>query len=66
MVGAATRATPAATPGAFTASLWRAAISAYPLDGNGGRICAMDVVAVLLGILMFAILYALIFGIDRV
>jgi len=26
----------------------------------------MDVVAVLLGILMFAVLYALIFGIDRV
>jgi hypothetical protein len=26
----------------------------------------MDVVAVLLGIFMFAVLYALIFGIDRV
>jgi hypothetical protein len=26
----------------------------------------MDVVAVLLGILMFAVLYALVFGIDRV
>jgi len=26
----------------------------------------MDVVAVILGIVMFAILYALIFGIDRV
>jgi len=26
----------------------------------------MDVVAVLLGVVMFAVLYALIFGIDRV
>jgi len=26
----------------------------------------MDVVAVLLGIVMFAVLYALIFGIDRI
>lgn len=27
---------------------------------------AMDVVAILLGIVMFAVLYALIYGIDRV
>jgi hypothetical protein len=28
--------------------------------------CGMDVVAVVLGVLAFALLYALIFGIDRV
>jgi hypothetical protein len=41
-------------------------LSACGLDGARLKILGMDAVAVLLGILMFAILYALIYGIDRV
>jgi hypothetical protein len=51
---------------AFTASLCRQAVSAYRLDGGPARIPGMDIVAVLLGIVMFAFLYVLILGIDRV
>ena len=36
------------------------------LTPRAARICAMDVVAVLLGVLMFAVLFALIYGIDRI
>jgi hypothetical protein len=50
----------------FTRSLCRAAVSVYRLDALRATITAMDVVAIILGIVMFAVLYALIFGIDRV
>jgi hypothetical protein len=50
----------------FTGSLWRAALSVCRLDALRTRIIAMDAVAIILGIVMFAVLYVLIFGIDRV
>jgi hypothetical protein len=50
----------------FTGSLWQGAVSVYRLDALVTRIIVMDAVAVILGIVMFAVLYALIFGIDRV
>jgi hypothetical protein len=40
--------------------------SVYRLDALGPTITAMDAVAIILGIAMFAVLYMLIFGIDRV
>jgi hypothetical protein len=51
---------------AFTTSVRRRAVSSRTVDAGAATIPAMDVVAVLLGIVMFAILYGLIFGIDRV
>jgi len=51
---------------AFTASLWLRAVSAYRLDDRRATITGMDVVAIALAIATFAILYVLIFGIDRV
>jgi hypothetical protein len=51
---------------AFTASLWLRVVSAYRLDGGRATITSMDVVAIALAIVMFAILYVLVFGIDRV
>ena len=50
----------------FTQSLSRDAFSVWRLNAAASKIAGMDVVAVLLGIVMFAILYVLIFGIDRV
>jgi hypothetical protein len=50
----------------FTTSLCRARISAHPLDPCPARIIDMDAVAVLLAIVMFAALFALIYGIDRI
>jgi hypothetical protein len=51
---------------AFTTSLWRTCISAYGLDGHRSKIPCMDIVAILLGIFAFAVLLALIEGIDRI
>jgi hypothetical protein len=51
---------------AFTTSLWVDAVSLCGLDGGGARIVDMDVVAILIGVAMFALLYALIYGIDRI
>jgi hypothetical protein len=50
----------------LTKSSCRRIPSACALDGDASTINAMDVVAVLLGIAAFAVLFALIFGIDRV
>ncbi len=50
----------------FTASLCRRRVPAYPLDIPGPKIHGMDIVSVLLGVLMFAVLIALIYGIDRI
>jgi hypothetical protein len=50
----------------FTRSARRRAFSARDLDDRAPKIQCMDIVAVLLGIISFAILYALIFGIDRI
>ena len=36
------------------------------LDDRRARIPAMDIVSVLLGLLMFAVLIALIYGIERI
>jgi hypothetical protein len=36
------------------------------LDAGRSRIRAMDIVSVLLGVLMFGVLIALIYGIDRI
>jgi hypothetical protein len=65
MGDARTRRLPGLEP-LFTRSLWRAAVSVYRLDALVTRITGMDAVAVILGIVMFAVLYALIFGIDRI
>jgi hypothetical protein len=60
-------ADPSATPAPiFTRSLCRAAISARGLDRGAARIRAMDVVSIVLGIAMFAVLYLLVFGIDAI
>ena len=40
--------------------------SCTPSSRAGGHDCVMDVVAVILGIAMFAVLYLLVFGIDRI
>jgi hypothetical protein len=53
-------------PGFFTRSLCRAGVSARGVDGRASTIFDMDAVAVLIGIFMFAVLYALIYGIDRI
>jgi hypothetical protein len=53
-------------PAAFTRSLWRATVSVWAVDGGGSTILVMDVVSVLLALVMFAVLYVLILGIDRV
>jgi hypothetical protein len=50
----------------FTRSVWAWSRSVCRLDGWGSTISAVDVVAILLGVVMFAVLYALIYGIDRV
>jgi hypothetical protein len=50
----------------FTRSARRRAVSVRDLDDRAPKIECMDIVAVLLGIISFAILYALIFGIDRI
>ena len=50
----------------FTNPLWRRRESEWVLHGGWPKIVAMDAVAVILGIAMFAILYVLITGIDRV
>jgi hypothetical protein len=50
----------------LTKSLWRTAVSEHVVDGGGSTIFPMDAVAILIGIVMFALLYALILGIDRI
>jgi hypothetical protein len=50
----------------LTKSSRRQISSACALDSRTATMVAMDVVAVLLGIVAFAVLYALIFGIDRI
>jgi hypothetical protein len=55
----------AASP-SFTESARRRLDSARDLHGTGSTISVMDIVAVLLGIVMFAALLGLIYGIERV
>jgi hypothetical protein len=50
----------------FTKSLCPPWVSAHGLDGGRCNIFVMDIVAVLIGIFMFAVLYALIIGIDKI
>jgi hypothetical protein len=50
----------------FTTSLCGGAELARGLDAGRSRIRAMDIVSVLLGVLMFGVLIALIYGIDRI
>jgi hypothetical protein len=40
--------------------------SSRALDSGGPRISDMDIVAVILGVVMFAALFALVAGIDRI
>jgi hypothetical protein len=53
-------------PPAFTEPSRPVAVSADVLDGSRTRIRDMDVVAVILGLAMFALLIGLIYAIDRV
>jgi hypothetical protein len=50
----------------FTESVCAPGLSACGLHGGRSKIQPMDVVSILLGILMFAILLAIIEGIDRI
>jgi hypothetical protein len=50
----------------FTKSVWRRPVSAWPLDLTEATISAMDVLAILLALLMFAVLFALVWGIDAI
>jgi hypothetical protein len=52
--------------GVSTKSLYRRHDPARRLDAGGPTINAMDIVAVVLGIATFAILLALVFGIERI
>jgi RsiW-degrading membrane proteinase PrsW (M82 family) len=54
------------TDSVFTESVWRGTISACGLHAPWARMRAMDVISVLLGVLMFAILIALVYGIDAI
>jgi hypothetical protein len=44
----------------------RARRSSRALDSGGPRIRVMDIVAVILGVVMFGLLFALVAGIDRI
>jgi hypothetical protein len=59
------RATGAADP-AFTESLWRRSVSEWVLDAGLAKIISMDIVSVLIAAVMFAVLIALIYGIERI
>ena len=50
----------------FTRSVCRERRSTRGLDGGRATLFAMDIVSVVLGLLMFAILIAIIEGIDRI
>jgi len=50
----------------FTTSLYRATISRYRLHAGGPIIVVMDILAVVMAIAAFAILFGLIFAIDRI
>jgi hypothetical protein len=50
----------------FTTSVCPGSISAWPLDLTGTTIVAMDLIAILLGVLMFSALLALVWGIERI
>jgi hypothetical protein len=50
----------------FTKSVWPGTVSARLLDGRAPKIVAMDLVSILLGVLAFAVLFALIYGIERI
>ena len=41
-------------------------VPSRPVDGPRRRMSAMDIVAVILGVISFALLYALLEGIDRI
>ena len=46
---------------------WREALSSCGLDGGASSFkVVMDVVAIALGIIAFAVLFGLIYGIDRI
>jgi hypothetical protein len=57
-----------APPGSafFTKSVHRRAHSARSLDERAPNIFGMDVVAIVLALLSFAVLIALLYGIDRI
>jgi arginine exporter protein ArgO len=50
----------------FTVSLCRGAVSLQVLDASPAKIMPMDIVSVLIAVLMFAVLIALIYGIERI
>jgi hypothetical protein len=51
---------------AFTTSVRHLEASAWRLDGTGPTMTHMDIVAVIFGVLSFALLLALLEGIDRI
>jgi hypothetical protein len=50
----------------FTTSVRATSPSSRGLDDGGPSISCMDIVAVIFGVVMFAILFALVAGIDRI
>ena len=53
-------------PSAFTEPVWRDGVSVWILNRRSPRMGVMDVVAIVIGIALFAILLMLIEGIDRI
>jgi hypothetical protein len=51
---------------AFTESVWRRSVSEWVLDAGAAKIVSMDIVSVLIAAVMFAVLLALIYGIERI
>ena len=54
------------TASVCTESVREAAVSVYGLYATEAMMTPMDIVAVLLGLVMFAVLFALIYGIERI
>jgi hypothetical protein len=50
----------------FTKSAYRERVSPWLLDVTGSRINGMDVVSIILGLIGFALLLALVYGIERI
>jgi hypothetical protein len=50
----------------FTESVYRSGLSARVLHARRPIIFGMDVISIVLGVLMFAVLIALVYGIERI
>ena len=54
------------TPSVCSESVREGAVSVRGVYATGAMMMPMDIVAVLLGLVMFAVLYVRIFGIERI